>query len=211
MPILNAADTKNTCQLAYTAEKNEHYSFSDGVVWTVLDHRATWTSGFKAILIQPRDTSNKNVTVLAFAGTDSILDVGVDIKQLFNGLPRQYRQAMELTLEYRPQYQNLYLTGHSLGGGLAAYCSVATLIPASTINPAPLVGAMTFRSLGGNRQITNYVPRNREVVSSSPGRNPGTDIPVEADGNYFTRHKVDNVMPGVAAPQRTSGGAGGSW
>lgn len=210
MPTLNASDTKNTCQLAYTAETGEHYIFADGMTWTVLDHRATWTSGFKAVLLRPQDES-KNVTVLSFAGTDSLLDVGVDIKQLFNGLPRQYRQAMELTLEYRPQYQNLYLTGHSLGGGLAAYCSVATLIPASTINPAPLVGAMSLRSLGGNRQITNYIPRKREVVSSSPGRNPGTDVLVEADGNYLTRHKVDNVMPGVAAPRRTGGGASGSW
>lgn len=211
MPTLNFADTKGTCYLAYEAVTGERYSFSDQVVWSVLDHKASRLTGFKAILIQPREGSNKDVTVLAFAGTDSVLDVLVDLQQLGGGMPAQYHQALELTLQYRRQYSNLYLTGHSLGGGLAAYCSVATLLPASTINPAPLVGAMSFRSLGGNRQITNYIPRNREVVSGSPGRNPGTDIKVEASGNYFTRHMVANVMPGVALPQKTGNGAVGSW
>lgn len=210
MPTLNFADTKGTCHLAYEAVKGEHYSFSDRVVWVVLDSLATWSTGFKAILIQPRDNA-KDVTVLAFAGTDSILDGLVDLNQATGGMPAQYHQALELTLRHRRNYANLYLTGHSLGGGLAAYCSVATLLPASTINPAPLVGAMSFRSLGGNRQITNYIPSRREIVSSSPGRNPGTDIKVEASGNFFTRHMVANVMPGVALPQKTGNGASGSW
>ena len=210
MPTLNFADTKGTCHLAYDAVKGEHYSFPDRVVWVVLDSVGTWTTGFKAILIQPRD-AGKNVTVLSFAGTDSILDGLVDVDQATGGMPGQYHQALELTMRYRSKYANLYLTGHSLGGGLAAYCSVSTLLPASTINPAPLVGAMSLRSLGSNPQITNYIPKNKEIVSSSPGRNPGTDIPVDANGNFFTRHMVANIMPGVALPQKTGNGAGGSW
>jgi hypothetical protein len=210
MPTLNAADTKGTCHLAYDAVKGERYSFPDRAVWVVLDSIGTRATGFKAILVQPRD-GVKNVTVLAFAGTDSILDGLVDLQQATGGMPAQYHQALALTKRYQGQYANLYLTGHSLGGGLAAYSSVTTKLPASTINPAPLVGAMSLSSLGGNQQITNYVPRNREVVSSSPGRNPGTDIPVEASGNYFTRHMVANVMPNIGLPQKTGSGASGSW
>ena len=201
MPILNFADTKGTCFAAYDAVKDDRYSFSDGVIWKVLDAVATWSTGFKAILIQPEGGA-KDVTVLAFAGTDSILDALVDLKQATGGMPTQYRQALGLTMRYQSSYTNLYLTGHSLGGGLAAYCSVATLLSASTINPAPLVGAMNLRSLAANRQITNYIPKNKEIVSSSPGRNPGTDVPVEASGNFFTRHMVANVMPGVPLPRK---------
>ncbi len=210
MPTLNFADTKGTCHLAYEAVEGEHYSFPDGIVWNVLKSTATWYTGFKAIVIQPRGGA-KDVTVLAFAGTDSVLDVIVDLSQATGGLPTQYQQALGLAVEYKKQYSNLYLTGHSLGGGLAAYSSVYTHIPASTINPAPLVGGMSLRSLGANNQITNYIGGSGEIVSSSPGRNPGRDIHVEADGNFFTRHMVANVGPGVGLPQRTGGGASGSW
>lgn len=210
MSTLNFADTKGTCHLAYEAVKDERYAFSDGIVWTVLDSQATRSTGFKAIVIQPRDNA-KNVTVLAFAGTDSALDALVDLDQATGGIPAQYHQALALALECQKTYGNLHLTGHSLGGGLAAYCSVRTLLPASTINPAPLVGAATRRSLGANNQITNYIGGSGEVVSSSPGRNPGRDVHVQATGNFFTRHKVANVMPGVALPQRTGNGASGSW
>lgn len=210
MPTLNFADTKGTCHLAYEAVEGERYSFPDGIVWNVLKSTATRFTGFKAIVIQPRDGA-KDVTVLAFAGTDSILDGLVDLAQATGGLPTQYQQALAMTLEYKSQYANLYLTGHSLGGGLAAYSAVYTNVPASTINPAPLVGAMSLRSLGKNNHITNYIGGGGEIVSSSPGRNPGRDINVEANGNFFTRHMVANVGPGVALPQQTGNGASGSW
>jgi hypothetical protein len=201
MSTLNFADTKGTCHLAYDALKGEKYSFIDGIVWNVLESTSTWYSGFKAIVIEPQGGA-KDATVLAFAGTDSLLDVVVDLKQALGGMPTQYSQALTLTLKYQTQYSNLYLTGHSLGGGLAAYSSVNTLIPAGTINPAPLVGAMSIDSWGPNNQITNYIGGKREFVSSSPGRNPGRDIHVEARGNFFTRHLVANVMPGVGLPKR---------
>lgn len=210
MPTLDFADTKGTCHLAYDAEQGQRYSFPDGTVWTVLESTATWYTGFKAIVIQPSGGA-KDVTVLAFAGTDSILDGLVDLSQATGGFPPQYSQALELTLRKKQQHSNLYLTGHSLGGGLAAYSSVITKIPASTINPAPLVGAMTLGSLRANTQITNYIGGSGEIVSSSPGRNPGRDVHVPATGNFFTRHMVANVAPGTPLPQRTGGGASGSW
>lgn len=210
MPDLNFADTKGTCHLAYDAVKGEKYSFPDRIVWNVLDHRANRGTGFKAILIQPRDRVKK-VTVLSFAGTDSLLDVLIDIDQATGGLPAQYLQALALTREYLSRYPDLYLTGHSLGGGMAAYSSVVTLIPTSTINPAPLVGGISFKALGANSQITNYIGGTGEIVSSSPGRNPGTDVNVPGTGNFFTRHMVANVNPGVPLPQKTGGGASGSW
>ena len=158
-------------------------------------------SGFKAILIQPEGGA-KDVTVLSFAGTDSILDGLVDLDQATGGLPAQYVQALSRTRSLSSQHPNLYLTGHSLGGGLAAWSSVNTRLPASTINPAPLVGAMTLSSLGANSQITNYIGGSAEFVSSSPGRNPGRDVQVPGSGNFFTRHMVANVDPSVPLPTK---------
>ena len=201
MPSLNFADTKGTCHLAYDAVRGERYRFSDGTAWSVLDHYESHMSGFKAILIQPEGGA-KDVTVLSFAGTDSILDGLVDLDQATGGLPAQYIQALSQTRSLTSRYRNLYLTGHSLGGGLAAWSSVNTRLPASTINPAPLVGAMTLGSLGANNQITNYIGGSGEFVSSSPGRNPGRDVHVPGSGNFFTRHMVANVDPSVPLPTK---------
>jgi hypothetical protein len=107
--------------------------------------------------------------------------------------------------QYKDRYGNLYLTGHSLGGGLAAYSSVSTGLSASTVNPAPLMGMATIGSLGANNQITNYIGGSGggfsgEIVSSSPGRNPGRDVYVPATGNFFTRHLLAHVNPSVSLP-----------
>lgn len=200
MPELSFADTKSTCYLAYDAVKNESYRFPDGVIWKVVNSWSTSITGFKAILIKP--LSQKNVVVLAFAGTDSLLDVAVDVSQVLNSTPPQYYQAFLLTRQCRNSAGgNLFLTGHSLGGGLAAYSSVATRVPAATINPAPLVGAAGFSALfRDNSQITNYIAGGSEFVSSSPGRNPGREVAVEARGNFFTRHSLLNTSPSVPLP-----------
>jgi hypothetical protein len=202
MPTLNFDDTKGTCHLAYDASSGESYRFADGTVWNVVDSWATRMTGFKAILIQPDDAA-KGVTVLSFAGTDSLLDVAVDIAQVCGEIPAQYHQALILTMQMKNSHGNLFLTGHSLGGGLAAYSSVSTRVSANTINPAPLVGGAGVRALfGNNNQITNFIAGGSELVSSSMGRNPGIDVTVSASGNFLTRHSLSNVVPGVALPQR---------
>jgi len=88
-----------------------------------------------------------------------------------------------------------------LGGGLAAYSSVDTRIPANTINPAPLVGAANFSAIfRENAQITNFIAGGSEFVSSSPGRNPGRDVAVEGRGNFFMRHTLINTAPAIPLP-----------
>src|SRR5580765_3386585 len=104
-----------------------------------------------------------------------------------------------LTLIRRREDCPLNIFKHCRGPGVS---SVNTMLPASTINPAPLVGAMTLSSLGTNSQITNYIAGSGEIVSSSPGRNPGRDVHVPATGNFLTRHMVANVDPSVALPTR---------
>ncbi len=162
----------------------------------------TWHSsitGFKAILI-----AGNGKIVLSFAGTDSLLDVAVDIAQVLGGVPPQYSQSLLIVLQCKGTHQqNLHLCGHSLGGGLAAYCSVATRLSASTINPAPLVGGASFSAMfRNNDQIVNYIAGGSEFVSSSVGRNPGRDVAVEASGNFFSRHSLINTAPAVPLPTK---------
>ncbi|QQS39648.1 MAG: DUF2974 domain-containing protein [Acidobacteriota bacterium] len=198
MSTLTFAETKGVCELAYDGERNESYRFPDGTSWSIRDTESSWMSGFKAIFIQGNGKS-----VLAFAGTDSLLDVAVDIAQVAGDVPSQYREALLYTGVVRRSARNLILAGHSLGGGLAAYCSVHTRLRAYTVNPAPLVGAATWSALvGDNSQITNYVAQGGEFVSSSPGRNPGIDVEMPSSGNIFSRHSLGNVDPSVPLPTR---------
>ena len=202
MSYLSFAETKSTCYLAYDGNKGESYKFPDGSVWMIIDAWATRISGFKAILIRP--SSERNLMVLSFAGTDSLRDVVADGAQVLGVKPVQYYQALILTNVCNSAFgESLHLTGHSLGGGLAAYSSVETKLFASTINPAPLVAAASFSALfGNNSQITNYIAGGSEFVSSSPGRNPGRDVAVPAKGNFFTRHSLANTAPSVPLPTK---------
>jgi hypothetical protein len=197
---LTLGETKGCCHVAYDGETNDNYRFPGGDTWSVTDDWSTALTGFKAALI----TSNSKI-VLAFAGTDSLIDVVVDISQATGGLPPQYTQALILaTAAKRVAGSRLYLAGHSLGGGLAAYCSVNLRIPTCTVNPAPLVGGASLRALfGQNTQITNYIAQGGEIVSSSHGRNPGTDVYVASRGGFwgfFTDHMLANVAPSVPLP-----------
>ena len=203
MPALDVGQTKGVCEIAYEGVENERYRFPDNSVWSILDDDSDTMTGFKGVITAPE--GNSEVVVLAFAGTDSLLDVLVDAAQVAGQLPPQYMQALIWARQAHGQYgARLVLAGHSLGGGLAAYCSVSTRVPACTVNPAPLIGGMTWSSLGENPQITNYIA-SAEFVSSSPGRNPGTDVVVPSSGgmlSFFTDHSLAAVAPSVPLPTR---------
>lgn len=96
--------------------------------------------GFQAVLY--RDEGGAGTAddrfVLAFAGTDprSLDDWANNGAQLV-GLSTQYAEAMGLAIALHHEYgDRLVLTGHSLGGGLAAASAVATGCPAVTFNAA---------------------------------------------------------------------------
>jgi hypothetical protein len=203
MPALDVGTTKGVCELAYEGEENERYTFPDGSTWQINDAQSHWSTGFKGIEIAPQ--GRNDLVVLAFAGTDSLLDVIVDLSQATGGLPPQYVQAIIWARQLHGVHgSKLVLAGHSLGGGLAAYCSVSTRIPACTVNPAPLVGGLSPAALRSNPQITNYIA-SAEFVSSSPGRNPGTDVVVASNGgwlSFFTDHSNSAIAPAIGLPQR---------
>ena len=96
----------------------------------------TAPGGFQANIY--RDAEGQYV--LAFAGTDptSVSDWGANAQQGLGGLSTQHVLAIGLAqrLAAAVGSDNMVLTGHSLGGGLASTASVATDVPAVTFNAA---------------------------------------------------------------------------
>lgn len=122
--------------------------------------------------------------VLAFAGTDfkSIADWRANVGQGLGLQTAQYRQAEVLAQDAKEAFgNNLAITGHSLGGGLASAASLATGTPAVTFNPAGL-SDQTLRDLG-------FSPNQERAIAS--------------DGlirRYDTQHDIltnlqQNVLP----------------
>ena len=203
MPGFGLVEAKSISYIAYDGVAGERYRFHNRDVWRVRRDIAVSGTGFKGIEIV-REGGMATV-VLAFAGTDSLLDVFVDAQQLLGVVPTQYRQAITWARSLREREgSRLILAGHSLGGGLAAYCSVETQCRTYTVNPAPLVGAASWDAMGDNNQITNFVAPF-EFVSRSPGRNPGRQVDVPGAGgmfSVFTNHSLSAVAPSISLPTR---------
>lgn len=90
-------------------------------------------SGFDAAFYRGPDGQ----VVLAFCGTDQGKDWPQNLGQGIGLQTKQYKNAIELTESALAAYgENLLLTGHSLGGGLAAAAGVINNTPAVTYNSA---------------------------------------------------------------------------
>ena len=107
--------------------------------------------------------------VLAFAGTNDIKDIGLDVRQVLGCMDiSQYGNAKEFGVKFANAYSDGERTfvGHSLGGGLAAMASLSTGLPAITFNPAAL-NDKTKKLLdvdrNTNNQILNVVVRGELV------------------------------------------------
>lgn len=199
------SETKGASLLAYNAVVGETYRFPDGKQWQVAELYETTLTGFRAVLLK---TDGK--TILAYAGTNpkSIADIATDIAQATGDLPAQYTQAVSRAATCKAKASgNFFLTGHSLGGGLAAYAGMMTRTPATTVNPAPLnfTNAAAASIIGNSKLVTNYIAGVAEVVSASQGFlignkihvTPGESNPLKG---FFTNHALENAGTGVDFP-----------
>ncbi|WP_242108018.1 XVIPCD domain-containing protein [Luteimonas aquatica] len=101
-------------------------------------------SGFRSLIYG----DGKGHYVLAFSGTDEGKDWLTNFRQGLGFEDAQYNQAMALGKEARAAFgDQVVITGHSLGGGLATAASVASGIPAVTFNGSGLHDN-TIRRLG---------------------------------------------------------------
>lgn len=118
-------------------------------------------TGFAARLFHDTET---DTYTLAFRGTDDVRDIVGGNRQAFDPSAPQYEQARRLVQDLQLALGDKLtdLTGHSLGGGLAAATSMMTGLPATTFNAAGL-NTSTVTTAGGTwsdersqHLITNY-------------------------------------------------------
>ncbi len=190
-----------------------------------IDQRKFLPSGFEAGYFQRDDK-----IVISFAGTyeKSWEDVGADIN-LGTGYPdEQLIDAALYYLEIRQTFPNtsITLTGHSLGGGLAALIGVFFNEDAITFNQGPFrkVAASSLGNIDGYEYLLNILQQRSEInenllqpleeyVSSMLRGNSGilaereqkvTSISVE--GEFLTNDTSNALRIGQIKPPIKHGG-----
>jgi len=146
--------------------------------------------------------SSTEEAVLSIRGTvpSDLRDWESNLKNMFSGgIPWQYQEALITTAALKNRYPGLVVTGHSLGGGLAAYIAMVYNLKAYTFNPAG-IGYKTNPFLWESKQdqdrIKNYVHEDDPLRKISwLDRDTGTDTVVDytTDGT-FDAHKITNMV-----------------
>lgn len=233
---LKFSETKGASALAYAGKTGEEYQFPDGKHWQVTNTHIDDNTAFRAIVLKPLSAGDTR-RILAFGGTDlggglrgAVGDLVTDVKQVMQYRPTQYRQAKELAAKYNGQFgNNVTLTGHSLGGGMASYAALMNFMKATGVNAAPLsiysnglLGRIDIPDVyledGGGLKgkvfrsnistITQYNVAG-ELVSGSEtfglGRQPGMKNTITGGDvtpilNVITNHLLNNAGPEAALP-----------
>jgi type VI secretion system secreted protein VgrG len=167
-------------------------------------------SGFSAALYKASDGH----MVVAYRGTQptSLRDWGANIRQAFGFKSDQQEEAIRLAHRVQMSYPpppEVEITGHSLGGGLAALASSATGMPATTFNAAG-VNPKTLRNYGvsgGNLPVTNYSVSGEILTTtqkllplpSALGRQVKLPPPPGIAGTSYLLTGAVAGAPGVAA------------
>jgi pimeloyl-ACP methyl ester carboxylesterase len=144
--------------------------------WTREKVYSVASAGFYAAMF----TSNSGETVLAIRGTDGMDDL-VDDYSIFAGrVPTQIREATRALQNARTLGGVVYLTGHSLGGGLASYLAARHNYPCVTFNAPGMVRTYSRRLKARsqqqewNRDKILHIRAKYDVVSVGTGRALGS-------------------------------------
>ena len=154
-------------------------------------------SGMKATIFTRTTHINgdlKTEYAIAFAGTDfnfgsveeiaeAIKDVGTDIQHFWGlGISLQQIEAVKYAFRLSSTANDVTFVGHSLGGGLAAFSSMLTGVPAITFNSASING--------GPKIIGNIMYGDNNIIQyQTVGKSLGGVIRIGGDPvNYFQRN-----------------------
>lgn len=131
--------------------------------WTRLAVSGNDSWGFFAGIYSHRN--NRDITV-AFRGTDDVVDGAEDFGIFLGRYPNQAHQASVVLNTWRAQHgrrRHIFLTGHSLGGGLASLMAEATDLPCVTFNAPGMARSSIPAWIPGN--IANVLALGRAVIS----------------------------------------------
>lgn len=154
--------------------------------WEVVT-RVNGQQGFAASVYR-RMENGKEVVSIAFRGTEDSTDWFTNVFNAAFG-SEQYIEAIKLTRHVQSEYPNaeIFLTGHSLGGGLASYASALTQLPAVVVNAAgpsyphllAIGSANLARELSGGDTYVNTVhvnTRRDPLTNSDAGQSWGEHV-----------------------------------
>lgn len=110
-------NTTQVSKVSYTLRDGTSIGNSEIGDWTVVKHNSS-KHGFGGIALK-----NGNNLILAFAGSNGPIDCFDDASMLWQKCPQSNNAAefIQDVLDKNKDIQNIYVTGHSLGGVLAQY------------------------------------------------------------------------------------------
>ena len=151
-----------------------------------------------------------NEIIVAFRGSNApgedehwMQDWIYDAQQGGGGTPKQYVYGLELLSEVRNAFPDadIVVTGHSLGGGIAAYSTINLSEPrqlACTTYNAAGISSITLLSIPSDvaesaaRRISNIRSKG-DPVSAIPGTQLVGDV-YEVDNLRFANHSIDGLL-----------------
>ena len=162
-------------------------------------------SGFKSALFQHMQNGDY---ALAIAGTEADLDdLRSDVQIFFGSIPSQHRyarNAYHFSMSVTGGFAGLYVTGHSLGGGLASMLGKEHGEPTVTFNAPGM--ARSYASFEASEPgVTSVKDEDRkvlhirasfDVVSVGTGKHMGKDA---VKSVYTSPVGAKEVLSGVAA------------
>ena len=143
-------------QMAQIAEAVYNPATTSVAGWNRLDDAQLSAAGIDPASLENADTGfragvytdGNGQYVLAYAGSNDVQDWITNARQGLGWDDKQYDQAVQLARDAQQAFgENVVITGHSLGGGLAATAALATDTTAVTFN-ASGVHDETLRNLG---------------------------------------------------------------
>lgn len=157
---------------------NNSVSVSEGVekiTWVRQERFTVNQIGFSCALYvkKSNEISTKSVeAVLAFRGTNDLIDVFVDDREIASSrIPTQANAAISIANNAKMVYPNLVLTGHSLGGALAIIAGAHTGLKVVTFNaPGVLAGCVRSSYLGlfsNNNKLSAIISTVKVCLSGS--------------------------------------------
>ena len=187
--------------------------------WTRLDDQQLLDAGIDPSMLENPDTGFRAGVytdgdgryVLGFAGSNELQDwTGPNAQQAVGWQNEQYDQAVELAqLASNAFGDSLVITGHSLGGGLAATASLATGNAAVTFNAAGVhdrtiermnLDPETARSDAADGQIRRYNISGDPLTAAQEDTWATRGLLPDAPGHEIN---LDDPYPAIEGPELT--------